>query len=153
MFNVENYPVFLQTLHLPSSGWMCSGWAFLEALYRAGSRWQVGCNGADWWSERAHFSTPPIRIGISGRVLWTWEWTFTYYKRQGISSPAQCTISFSRKTLLMKLVICKIKVLVEVWLFGNYCHSPHSEYTFGPSCTHFDAFILTCSRPASLEQF
>jgi hypothetical protein len=31
---------------------MCSGWAFLEALYRAGSRWQVGFDGSDWWSER-----------------------------------------------------------------------------------------------------
>jgi hypothetical protein len=26
--NVENYPTFLRTLQLPSSGKMCSGWEF-----------------------------------------------------------------------------------------------------------------------------
>jgi hypothetical protein len=31
---------------------MCSGWAILEALYRAGSRWEVGFDDADWWSRR-----------------------------------------------------------------------------------------------------
>jgi hypothetical protein len=51
--NVDNYPKFRQTLQLPSSGWMCGGWALLEALYRAGSRWWVGFDGADWWSGGA----------------------------------------------------------------------------------------------------
>jgi hypothetical protein len=27
---------------------MCGGWAFLEAFYRAGSRWQVGFDGANF---------------------------------------------------------------------------------------------------------
>jgi hypothetical protein len=36
--NVESYPTFWQTLQLPSSGWICVDWAFLEAIYRAGSR-------------------------------------------------------------------------------------------------------------------
>jgi hypothetical protein len=52
MSNVENYPVFQETLQLPSSRLVCNSWAFLEALYRAGSRWQVGFDGADWWSRR-----------------------------------------------------------------------------------------------------
>lgn len=56
------------------------------------------------------------------------------------------TFSFSRKTLLMKLVIYKIKVFVEVWLFGNYYYSSHSEYTFGLSCTHFDASVIDQSK-------
>jgi hypothetical protein len=30
---------------------MCRGWAFLEALYRAGSGWRVGFDGADWWKR------------------------------------------------------------------------------------------------------
>jgi hypothetical protein len=29
------------------------GEAFLEALYRADSRWRVGFDGSDWWSGRA----------------------------------------------------------------------------------------------------
>jgi hypothetical protein len=37
--NVENYSTFRQTLQLPSSGWICNGWAFLETLYGVGSRW------------------------------------------------------------------------------------------------------------------
>lgn len=32
--DVENYPTFWQMLQLPSSGWICNGQAFLEALYR-----------------------------------------------------------------------------------------------------------------------
>jgi hypothetical protein len=31
---------------------MCSGYAFLGALYRAGGRWQVGFNGANWLSRK-----------------------------------------------------------------------------------------------------
>lgn len=30
--NVVNYPMFRQTVQLPLSWWMCSGWAFTEAL-------------------------------------------------------------------------------------------------------------------------
>jgi hypothetical protein len=40
--NVENYP-FRQKLQLPSSGWICNGWAFLEALYR-----QLQCLPKRW---------------------------------------------------------------------------------------------------------
>jgi hypothetical protein len=39
--NIESY-LFWQTFQLPSSGWVCRGWAFLEALYRADSKWWVG---------------------------------------------------------------------------------------------------------------
>jgi hypothetical protein len=31
---------------------MCSGWVLLEALYRSGSRWQVGFDDADCWDGR-----------------------------------------------------------------------------------------------------
>jgi hypothetical protein len=51
--NVENCPTFRQTLQLPSSGWMCGDCACLEISCRAGSRWRVGSDGADWWSGRA----------------------------------------------------------------------------------------------------
>jgi hypothetical protein len=50
--NVANYHMFRQSLKLPSSGRECNSLACLEALYRAGSRWRVEFDGADWWSER-----------------------------------------------------------------------------------------------------
>jgi hypothetical protein len=31
---------------------MCRVWEFFEALYMACSRWQVGFDGADWWTGR-----------------------------------------------------------------------------------------------------
>jgi hypothetical protein len=34
--NVESYPTFRQTFQLPSSVWVCFGWALLEALYLTG---------------------------------------------------------------------------------------------------------------------
>lgn len=38
--NAESYPTFWQTLLLPSSALIWTGWEFLKALYRAGRRWQ-----------------------------------------------------------------------------------------------------------------
>jgi hypothetical protein len=37
----DKYPVFRQTLQLPSSGLRWSGWTILEALYRIGSKWRL----------------------------------------------------------------------------------------------------------------
>jgi hypothetical protein len=38
---------------LSSSGEICKGWAFLEALYRAGRRLRIGFDDADWRSGRS----------------------------------------------------------------------------------------------------
>jgi hypothetical protein len=42
-----------------------------------------------------------LRIGTSGSLLWTWLWTFGFYKIQGISWLSWGTTSFLRKTLLL----------------------------------------------------
>jgi hypothetical protein len=41
-----------------------------------------------------------LRIGTSGRLLWTQWWTFGIHKRQGIFFTSWVTIIFSRGTLL-----------------------------------------------------
>jgi hypothetical protein len=40
-----------------------------------------------------------LKIGTSGGLLWTWEWTFGLHKKRGISGLGEW-LSFWRRTLL-----------------------------------------------------
>lgn len=88
--NVESYPMFQQILQLPPSRWICIGSAFLEALYKAGSRQSVGCDKSDWQSG----------------LLSNWWWTSGWEK--------EVMISFLRATRWEEKVIRK--VLVTMWI-------------------------------------
>jgi hypothetical protein len=66
--NVRNYPTFRQTLQLPSSEWICIGWAFLEALYGASSRRRVWYDRFEWRSVRTGNDQP-----IYTYSPWKWQ--------------------------------------------------------------------------------
>lgn len=69
--NIENYPMFRQTLHLPSSGWTRDGWAFLEALYGANRKRRVGFDGVVTPEVSTNNSSSlPAANPVLGSQLW-----------------------------------------------------------------------------------
>jgi hypothetical protein len=59
--DVDSYRTFRQTFQLPSSGWMCRSWAFLEALYKVACRSWWYC-----WVERKN------GLLANGRRVYEW---------------------------------------------------------------------------------